>query len=92
MLVLQKGYHVLLFAVLGWLLVTTNWPHRNALSRAVLGCFIIGALSEALQLAFEGRGPSIADVVLNGVSGLVGAWIWVRLFSSRHETAEKAVS
>jgi VanZ family protein len=92
MLLLQKGYHVVLFAVLGWLLVTAGWPRLNTLPRAVIWSFAVGALSEALQLAFEGRGPSLADVALNGASGSLAAWIWTRLFSARHGTAEKAVS
>jgi VanZ family protein len=88
-LVLQKGLHVFLFAVLGWLLVTASWPRLNALPRAMLWSFVIGAASEAVQLAFEGRGPSLADVALNGVSGSLAAWFWVRLFSARHSAAPK---
>lgn len=91
MLVLQKGYHVVLFAVLGWMLAAGSWPRRNALWRAALGSFLIGALSEALQLAFDGRGPSLWDVALNGVSGCAAAWVWLRLFSASHEAAQKAV-
>jgi VanZ family protein len=92
MLVLQKGVHVVLFAVLGCLLVSASWPRLNVLPRAVLWSFAIGALSEAVQLAFEGRGPSLADVALNGVSGSLAAWIWARWFSARQSPAPKAVS
>lgn len=91
MLLLQKGYHVVLFAVLGWLLVRVGWPRLNALPRAIVWSFAVGALSEALQLAFEGRGPSLADVALNGASGSLAAWIWIRLFSPRHAEAQKAM-
>jgi VanZ family protein len=53
---------------------------------------VIGALSEAVQLAFDGRGPSFADVVLNGASGAVGGWIWLRVLAVRRKTAPGAVS
>jgi len=92
MLFVQKSYHVVLFAVLGWLLATAAWPRLNALPRAVLWSFLIGAMSEALQLAFESRGPSLADVALNGVSGSLAAWVCIRLFSARHGAAPKAAS
>ena len=91
MLLFQKGYHVFLFAVLGGLLVSAS-SRLPALPRAILWCFVIGALSEALQLAFEGRGPSLADVLLNGASGSLGGWIWLRAFSGRRKTAPRAVS
>ena len=91
MLLFQKAYHVFLFAVLGGLLVSGASSQPPALSRSVLWSFVIGALSEALQLAFEGRGPSFADVLLNGVSGMAGGWAWLRLVSARPKTAPRTV-
>jgi VanZ family protein len=91
MLLFQKAYHVFLFAVLGTLLVTADSWRFPAWLRAVPWSFAIGALSEALQLAFDGRGPSLADVLLNGVSGSAGGWIWLRLLAARHKTAPRTV-
>lgn len=92
MLLFQKGYHVFLFAVLGGLLVSAAASRLSVLSRAILWSFVIGALSETLQLAFEGRGPSLADVVLNGASGSAGGWIWLRVLAGRQKTAPRPVS
>jgi len=92
MLLFQKGYHVFLFVVLGGLLVSAASSSAPTLSRAILWSFVVGALSEALQLAFDGRGPSLADVLLNGASGSAGAWIWLRMLSARRKTAPGPVS
>jgi VanZ family protein len=83
MFVLQKGYHVFLFSVLGWLVAAANWSRLDPMPRAVLWCFLVGLLSEALQFAFEGRGPSVADVLLNGASGSAAGWIWARWCTAR---------
>jgi hypothetical protein len=91
MLLFQKGYHVFLFGVLGWLIVSAP-SSRPLLMRAMLWTFVIGALSEALQMAFHGRGPSFADVLLNGISGSAAAWIWLRVICGRQKTAPRAVS
>lgn len=91
-LLFQKTYHVFLFAVLGGLLVSAASPRLPAWSRAIAWSFVIGALSEALQLAFEGRGPSFADVVLNGASGAAGAWIWLRVLAVRRKATPGAVA
>jgi VanZ family protein len=95
MLLFQKGFHVFLFAVLGGLLVSASSrlpALYRALYRAILWSFVIGALSEALQLLFAGRGPSFADVLLNGVSGTAGGWIWLRVLLGRQKTAPRAVT
>lgn len=84
---LKKAYHVFLFAVLGGLPVSSPSLREPLLWRAVLWSFVIGALSEALQLGFSGRGPSFADVLLNGASGSVGGWIWIRVLLSRQKLA-----
>jgi hypothetical protein len=41
---------------------------------------------------FAGRGPSFADVLLNGVSGTAGGWIWLRVLLGRQKTAPRAVT
>jgi VanZ family protein len=85
-LLLQKSYHVFLFTVLGLLIASAAFFRLAPLPRAILWCFAIGLLSEALQLGFEGRGPSFTDVLLNGASGSTAAWIWLR-FSEREKDA-----
>jgi VanZ family protein len=91
MLLFQKAYHVFLFAVLGGLLISAS-SRLPALSRAILWSFVIGSLSETLQLFFAGRGPSFADVFLNGVSGTAGAWICLRMLLSRQKAAPRTAS
>lgn len=92
MLLFQKAYHVFLFAVLGWLIASAPSPRPPLLSRTIVWAFVTGALSEALQLAFEGRGPSFADALLNGLSGSAAAWVWLRVVSARQKPAPRAVS
>jgi VanZ family protein len=90
MFLFQKAYHVFLFAVLGALLVS-GASRSPAFSRVVLWSFLIGSLSEALQLLFANRGPSLRDVLLNGVSGLLGAWIWLRASAGRRRPTPTTV-
>jgi VanZ family protein len=90
MLLFQKAYHVFLFAVLGGLLVSAR--SAPAWSRAIVWSFVIGALSEALQLAFEGRGPLFTDVLLNGVSGTAGGWAWLRVLAASAKASPRAAS
>ena len=90
MFLFQKAYHVFLFAVLGGLLIS-GASRSPAFLRVVLWSFVIGALSEALQLLFANRGPSFRDVLLNGVSGLFGGWIWLRAFAGRRRATPGTV-
>jgi VanZ family protein len=80
---LQKAYHVLLFGVLGWLVVSgAAVRSRRLLVQVAAWSFVVGAVSEALQLAFADRGPSLWDVLLNGVSGCLAGWLALRLSST----------
>jgi VanZ family protein len=90
MFLFQKAYHVFLFAVLGGLLISSA-ARPPAFSRVILWSFLIGALSEALQLGFANRGPSFRDVLLNGVSGSAGGWIWLRAIAARRRTTPRTV-
>lgn len=87
MFVFQKAYHVFLFGVLGCLIASANGSRRNPLPRVMLWSFLIGALSEALQFAFEGRGPSVADALLNGASGSAAGWLWTRWLAVSRKAA-----
>ena len=59
---MQKGYHVGLFAVFGWLL------SLRLIGRSRTGCVLwvvaAGVVAEALQLLVAGRHPHIGDAVL----------------------------
>jgi VanZ family protein len=83
----QKLLHVVLFAVLGWLLAATRLPPASPWLRGLLWSFGIGALTELIQLAVRGRHPLFSDVILNGVTGTLGCWLalW---WSSRRQTLE----
>ncbi len=75
----QKAYHIFLFVVLGWLLAAPGMPAGSRLRRGVGWAFLIGALSELVQLGFAGRNPMLSDVLLNGLSGSLSAWLRLRL-------------
>ena len=75
----QKAYHIFLFVVLGWLVAAPRIPAGARLRRGVGWAFVIGALSELVQLGFAGRNPMLSDVLLNGLSGSLSAWLRVRL-------------
>jgi VanZ family protein len=75
----QKGFHVLLFSVLGILVGVI--PRGSRLRRVAVCCFfcfMVGGISEGLQYFFPGRQPALTDIVLNGASGTVGAFFGVR--------------
>lgn len=78
-LVVQKLFHVFLFVVLSWLLAAL--PAATKTRRILicaLGCVTVGALSEGVQFLVSGRGPTAADVVINGLSGTLSSFLWVR--------------
>jgi VanZ family protein len=74
----QKILHVVLFAVLGWLLAHTNLPPRPAWLRGLVWSFAVGALTEFLQILARGREPLFSDVLLNGVAGALTCWLVLR--------------
>ena len=76
---LQKGYHVFLFGVFGWLL--TSPLGRRSWRTCLLWCVGLGAASEALQLLAEGRSPTVSDAVLNVVAASLAVWLSWRLRS-----------
>ena len=77
-LLADKSVHVLLFFALGvWVWHTPNLTRIQKLWTAVAVCFLVGTTSEILQ-AFTLRDPSVADVLLNLASGMVGAAVALR--------------
>jgi VanZ family protein len=75
----QKFLHVVLFAVLGWLLACTNLPPRPPWVRGLVWSFAAGAASECIQLLSRGREPLLSDVLLNGIAGALSCWLVLRL-------------
>lgn len=72
-LLADKSVHVLLFFALGvWVWHTPNVARAKRLWIAVVVCLLVGSTSEILQV-FTSRDPSIADVILNLASGMLGA-------------------
>lgn len=63
---LQKSYHCVLFAVLGWMLARTGKPRSSASALAMAIGF--GVFAESLQWLAPGRHPQISDAVINVVS------------------------
>jgi hypothetical protein len=76
---LQKGYHVGLFAVFGYLLAL---PHARRSRPACLWlAATAGVAAESLQLLASGRSPQIGDAVLNvcaGVGAVLLAFAYLR--------------
>lgn len=68
--ILQKGYHVGLFSVLG--LLTALPPGRRGRVETLAWCIGFSSLSEALQFLSPGRHPAWTDALLNVASALVG--------------------
>ncbi len=82
-LLAQKGVHFLLFFSLGvWTHNTLNGTRAQKLVWAVCCCVLAGALSESVQL-FTGRDAALADVLLNGASGALGAALAWRCSAAR---------
>jgi VanZ family protein len=80
----QKGFHVIVFAVLGWLVSRSNLRPVSPWVRGVVWCFTIGAVSELIQIAMDSRQPSIRDFLLNGVAGTLSCWLGL-WYASRQE-------
>lgn len=73
-LLAEKGVHFTLFFTLGVILYYSLMaPRREKVLWVLLLCLLVGSASEGLQSFFPGRDPSLADVPLNGASGLLGA-------------------
>lgn len=68
--ILQKAYHVGLFAVFGCLLSLVQ-SGRSRIACLWLAA-IAGVVAESLQLLADGRSPQVSDAILNVVAG-VGA-------------------
>ncbi len=75
----QKLFHVFLFVGLSWLLSSIT-AGKKATQILICGawCFTIGILSEGLQLFASTREPSLLDVMLNGFTGVLSSFLWVR--------------
>jgi VanZ family protein len=79
----QKFLHVVLFAVLGWLLAYTKLPPRPAWVRGLVWSFAVGAVTELLQILARGRHPLFSDVILNGATGALTCWLVLRFAPRR---------
>ena len=75
----QKLFHVFMFVGLSWLLSSIT-AGKRARQILICGawCFTIGILSEGMQLFVSTREPSLLDVMLNGFSGVLSSFLWVR--------------
>lgn len=67
---MQKGYHVMLFSVLG--VLTALPPGRRTKVETLLWCIGFSGFSESLQFLSPGRHPAWMDVLLNVFSALIG--------------------
>lgn len=69
---LQKGFHVLVFGVFGWLLPRPG--NRRAWRRTLLLCLVVGVGSELLQLVATNRTPRLFDAALNLTASITALW------------------
>ena len=75
----QKVFHVFLFVILSWLF--SAFPVAGRARRILicaLGCVTVGILSEGLQLLVSSREATLTDAMINGLSGALSAFFWVR--------------
>jgi VanZ family protein len=87
-LLAEKGVHFVLFFSLGVILFySLDAPVRERAFWVLAACLLVGACSEGLQFLSRGRHPSLADVALNAISGLLGA-IVLALNKSRSADCE----
>ena len=78
-LLAQKLFHVSLFVGLSWLLSSiTAGKKASQILMCGAWCFTIGILSEGVQLFVSTREPSWLDAMLNGCSGTLSSFLWVR--------------
>ncbi len=88
--VLQKGYHVFLFGVFGWLLtLPRGWRSRR---ECVLWCLGVGAAGESLQLLALGRSPKVSDAILNVAAGFLAVWVSRRIQAAEAAEQPRAVA
>lgn len=72
---MQKGYHVGLFFVLGFLARSTA---ARSMLEMVLWTVVFSAASEALQFLAPSRSPQWSDALLNVAAALIGWRLAVR--------------
>lgn len=73
-LLAEKAVHFTLFFSLGFWLYECLGGHRaERFWKAAVLCLVVGLLSEMLQSLFPGRHPSLADIMLNGISATLAA-------------------
>ena len=75
--ILQKTYHVGLFAVFGYLLSLAG--ARRSRAACLWFAVTAGVAAESLQLLAAGRSPQVSDAVLNLVAGVSAVLIVFRL-------------
>ena len=73
--VAQKGYHVLLFAVFGFLVGRRDGVES---ARAIAWCIGLSLFAESLQFFSANRNPSVWDALLNVASALTAYRLTVR--------------
>ena len=76
-LVLQKGYHVLLYGTFGCLL--TLPPDWRSVRTCLAWSAAVGVAGESLQLLVDGRSPRVSDAVLNVSAAILAVWLMRRL-------------
>ena len=67
---LQKGYHVFLFGVFGWLIARSGAQWSAAAALGLAAGF--GVFAECLQWLAPGRHPQVSDALINIVSAGTG--------------------
>lgn len=69
----EKTFHFSLFFVLGMLLWNTISGSSRRFIRVVLAGLVVGISSEALQMFFPARDPTIRDIFINVLGAAAGA-------------------
>ncbi len=86
---MQKGYHVLLFSVMGLLAATP--PGRRGRVTIAAWCIGFSIAGEALQFLAPARSPQLNDAALNVLSALAGWRLARRILPTGSSAAPRSL-
>ena len=93
----DKVYHAILYCGFGLLFVRAfrahdaAWSWVRVLEVAILGGVVYGLTDEFHQIFVSGRSPELADVVTDGIGGLLGGTLYLVIGVAERWTRERKI-